>query len=99
MSRSRVKTRAVVAKDAAATGPGAPHLARTRENTEHPARLRSRARLGPSVAHGLGHGFTPTRTSGEKGVQRDARSAAHAAASGEIVGTGSRGVTAGDRCA
>jgi hypothetical protein len=33
MSRSRGKTRALVAKHAAATGPGAPHLARTRENT------------------------------------------------------------------
>src|SRR5262245_13115970 len=54
MSRSCVKTRAVVAKPAAAAVSDVPHFAGTRANTEHSARLWSRARLGPSVAQGLG---------------------------------------------
>src|SRR5689334_20875633 len=53
MSQSRVKIRTAVAKHAAATRPGASHFVGARENIEHSAPLRSRARLGPSVAHGL----------------------------------------------
>src|SRR5262245_44638605 len=53
MSQSRVKSRTTVAKHATARRPGAPDFADRRENTEHSARLRPRARLGLSVAHGL----------------------------------------------
>src|SRR6476659_505517 len=53
MSQSRVKIRTVVAKPAATTRPRVSRLARTRENIEHSPRLRSYARVGPSVAHRL----------------------------------------------
>jgi hypothetical protein len=53
MSRSRVKTRSVVAKPAVATVSGAPHHEDERENIQHSARLLSYGRLGPSVAHAL----------------------------------------------
>src|SRR5690349_19358197 len=53
MSQSRVKSRMVGAEHAAALRPGTPDFVRMRENTKYPARLRSRARLGPSVADGV----------------------------------------------
>src|SRR6185503_5947057 len=53
MSRSRVKTGTLVAKPAVSMLSTRPHFAGARENTEHSARLWSRDRLGPSVAHGL----------------------------------------------
>ena len=47
MSRSRVKTRADVAKHAIATASGVSHVANARENTKHSAR----SRLLPNLAH------------------------------------------------
>src|SRR4026207_1882292 len=53
MSRSRVKTRSVVVTLAVTPVSNAAHFLRPRETIEHSARLRSRARLGPAVAHRL----------------------------------------------